>query len=57
MRYIILEESYSAHCCFKYSIIDTATGKKGEYWIKTVCECFEEEDAILICNTLNKLNI
>ena len=57
-RYIIVSESLSAHCCFKYSVVDTKKGKSdsGNYWKNSICETFEMTDAILICQALNHLN-
>lgn len=56
-RYLILPGSESAHCCFEFTIIDTAAGKNdfGD-WNKTMCECFDEEEATTICNALNNIN-
>lgn len=55
-RYIIVDRSVSAHCCFGYTIIDTAAGKEsyGDYWKRSMCETFEEEEAKIICDALNK---
>lgn len=55
-RYIIVNSSVSAHCCFGYTIIDTAAGKEsyGDYWKRSMCETFEEEEAKIICDALNK---
>lgn len=55
-RYIIVDSSVSAHCCFAYTIIDTVAGKEsyGDYWKRTMCETFEEEEAKIICDALNK---
>lgn len=52
MRYKILKESASGHCCFDFTVIDTdVVNKSGCYdWL---CECFEEEGAIRICESLN----
>jgi hypothetical protein len=59
MRYIIEDESLSAHCCFGWSIVDTTVGKidtiHGPQWADHICEGFEEKYAILICDALNKL--
>ena len=58
-RYIIIEGSFSQHCCFGYTIIDTAAGKEdyGDYkpWKRSMCETFEKEEAEIICNALNEL--
>ena len=55
-RYIIIEDSISGHCCFKYTIVDTKEGKEtcGGYWKRKMCETFEKEEAIEICTALNK---
>ena len=55
-RYIIIANSVSAHCCFEYTIIDTKQGKASyaNRWEKQICETFEEPEAILICNALNR---
>lgn len=65
-RYIIMNGSISGHCCFEFSVLDTTKpeiigGKhyeddKGKHY-EAVCECFDEESAILICNSLNSLNV
>jgi hypothetical protein len=47
MRYVVKEGSESGHCCFEHSVIDTLI----DYCI---CECFAEEEAIRICDSLNK---
>lgn len=64
-RYIIMEGSISAHCCFEFSVLDTTKpeiiggkhfeGLKGKHY-EAVCECFDEKSAILICNSLNAPN-
>ena len=55
-RYVIIEESTSAHCCFEYTIVDTKEGKEGygNYWKRKMCETFEKQEAIEICTALNK---
>lgn len=61
-RYIIIEESQSAHCCFDYTVVDTHAGAtkndKGKhvYWNRTMCECFELEEAEEICKALNYIH-
>jgi hypothetical protein len=56
-RYKVVEESLSAHCCFSYTVVDTANPNAGledsKHKHATICECFEEEDAILVCSALN----
>lgn len=64
-RYKIIEFSQSAHCCFGYTVVDTSLpviyGKEpfidtrtGEVRYESICECFSEEDAKLICDALNR---
>jgi hypothetical protein len=55
-RYIIIEESISAHCCFGYSIVDTTEGFEicEDSWRRRMCETFEIKEAIEICDALNK---
>lgn len=47
-RFIVVEGSYSAHCCFTHSVIDTING--GE----CICEAFSQEDAEKIAEALNE---
>ena len=56
VRYIIIEESTSRHCCFEYTIVDTKEGKEsnGDYWKRKMCETFEKEEAIEIYTALNE---
>lgn len=65
-RYIIQEGSNSGHCCFSYTVVDTAKPclryggtqyltTKGDPEYDSVCECFDVEDAELICAALNAL--
>lgn len=55
-RYIIINESASGHCCFECTIIDTASGKQdyGDYWKRSMCETFDQAEAEIICDALNK---
>jgi hypothetical protein len=59
-RFIIINKSLSAHCCFCYTIVDTSYGREDfgkvedDYWKETVCECFEENHAKDVCDALNK---
>lgn len=63
-RYIIYEGSKSAHCCFEATVMDSTkpefVGEKqyedeGGKHYETICECFNVEDAELICKALNAL--
>lgn len=48
-RYEVQPGSDSGHCCFEYTVVDT------RFEGITVCECFEEGDALLVCKALNLL--
>jgi len=50
-RYKVMAGSQSAHCCFSCTIIDTS--RPSGTGDDSVCECFEEADAKLICDALN----
>ena len=55
-RFIIIEESFSGHCCFEYSIIDTSISVDADpYRKRGMCETFDKDNAETICNALNKL--
>lgn len=53
-RFIIVDFSVSAHCCFTHSIVDTSKGQTNGFWNDVICECFTEEDAVLILEAVNK---
>lgn len=53
-RYQILEGSMSCHCCFGFTIIDTAQPEKFHPEGKTMCECFDQFEADTICSALNE---
>lgn len=53
-RYQIVEESQSAHCCFRYTVIDT-TQADDFHPHRAICECFGREEAELIASALNAL--
>lgn len=57
-RFFVVKGSLSAHCCFGYTVCDRTkpdmiNGKHYKNQYETVCECFEEEEAILVCLALN----
>jgi hypothetical protein len=60
-RYIVMEKSISAHCCFVASVLDTTrpneSGYRDDYGKHYYCvaECFELEDARNVANALNLL--
>ena len=66
-RYIILNSSKSAHCCFTHTVMDSTKpdmigdsdeqheGPEGKHF-ETVCECFSREDAELVCSAMNLLD-
>lgn len=54
MRYKVIDESVSAHCCFVATVVDTQTPspvypERGE----NVCECFSRADAQRVARALN----
>lgn len=61
-RYKVVEGSQSCHCCFDATVIDTTkpsmivdyqyVGENGPEFV-SVCECFNVEDASIICAALN----
>lgn len=58
MRYMISMGSNSGHCCFEATVVYTSRiqrmGRDGcDPTYDTVCECFSEDDAIMICDALN----
>lgn len=59
-RYKIVKGSESAHCCFDYTIVDSdtisMTYRDGSVDYKTMCECFDLEEAQVILDALNRVN-
>jgi hypothetical protein len=58
-RYKVVEDSQSGHCCFDYTVVDTTRpemigGEQYKDHFEAVCECFDREDADLICSALNR---
>lgn len=56
-RYIVVDGSVSAHCCFQASVLDTH--EPDEFIHKNgrvVCECFEVDDANRIARALEHLH-
>ena len=51
MVYNVISESYTAHCCFKFSVI--FQDEEGDDQV--ICECFDFESADKICSSLNKV--
>jgi hypothetical protein len=49
-RYRVVEGSDSAHCCFNYSVIDSASPRLCP---ESICECFYIEPAVQIARALN----
>jgi hypothetical protein len=54
MRYKVINESVSAHCCFEATVVDTQTRcvaypERG----RTLCECFSRADAQRVARALN----
>lgn len=52
MRYQVVQESVSGHCCFEASVIDTERPSAGAS-AQMVCECFDISDAEMIAAALN----
>ncbi len=62
-RYAVYKGSKSAHCCFEATVVDTTKpkiiggehyrGSDGQLHYETVCECFCESDAEMVCRALN----
>jgi hypothetical protein len=63
MKYQIFEGSQSTHCCFDATVVDTTKpemvggeqykGEDGQLHYKAICECFNRDDAVRICEALN----
>lgn len=63
MRYQVVEDSQSGHCCFNATVVDTSKleiingehrkDREGRFLYEIVCECFSMEHAQLICDALN----
>jgi len=47
-RYVVIKGSESGHCCFEFTVVDT---QDKPHW---VCECFDEEQALIIAMELNR---
>lgn len=66
VRYIYIPDSTSGHCCFGYTVVDTEQPiiysdghhkpRDNFFRYEPVCECFDEDMAIMICNSLNNLS-
>lgn len=64
MRYEVIPESNSGHCCFDASVVDTTRPLLiggiqlkdgcGNLRHKAICECFDVADAERICTLLNE---
>lgn len=53
MPFEVIPESITGHCCFVASVVDAEKyTKRGA--IGVVCECFDPDDAKLICEALNE---
>lgn len=52
-RYIVIEGSESAHCCFTATVVDTQIPNPSFSHGNTVCECFDMESAQKIAAALN----
>ena len=58
-RYKVVKGSESQHCCFNYTVVDTHKVEDaggGAFYFETVCECFKEKYATIVCNALNTID-
>lgn len=58
-QYVAIKGSASGHCCFDWTVVDTAKpliigGKRYKDESESVCECFDKESADLIAAALNR---
>jgi hypothetical protein len=54
MRYKVINESVSAHCCFEATVVDTGTPNPAyPDRARTVCECFSRSCACQVARALN----
>lgn len=64
MQYQVKKGSQTGHCCFQWSVVDTArqlttgdgkplTDDDGCALSECICECYQEADARLIADRLN----
>jgi poly(A) polymerase Pap1 len=51
MKYVVVEESVSNHCCFEASVIDTTIEERKPGHI--ICECFDISQANKLKDLLN----
>ena len=54
IRYKVVEGSQSCHCCFDATVVDTTKPTMIGPQFESVCECFNEEEANLIAESLNR---
>ena len=56
-RYLVIEGSQSAHCCFEATVVDTTKPDNCCVGVfEEVCECFSIEAANKVADSLNKTN-
>lgn len=62
-RYRVIDGSVSNHCCFEYTVVDSAVEmsdynhyylSKYGYIFEVLAECYTKEDAERVCDALNK---
>lgn len=59
-RFRVVEGSQAGYSNFQASVVDTTRDSMGNpytpdawrFWL--ICECFEHNDALAVCNALNK---
>ena len=52
-RFLAIDGSLSAHCCFAATVVDTTKKEGIDGIFETVCECFSMEQAKKVQDALN----
>jgi hypothetical protein len=56
MRYYVVKESVSGHCCFTASVMDRIAVEQDEH-AEPVCECYYVADAKRICKVMELMGM
>jgi len=56
LRFKVLYESATGHCCFQYSVVEE-DWKESDGGHKVWAECFDKEHAVKICEVLQNANL
>lgn len=59
-RFTVIKGSQSAHCCFEATVVDMTKpvmigDDHFDNQYESVCECFDVDDAVMICSALNSM--